>query len=114
MHAQAETETVFHKAMAQRGAYVELDSVGASDPEDAKILQLIQVLKDAGFEDRILISQDAGWYNPGQPQGGKKRGYNSLITLFLPRLKAAGHDEAFIHKLTRENPFRAFAVDLKQ
>jgi phosphotriesterase-related protein len=112
VHAQAESETVYHKVLAQRGAYIEFDSVGSSDAEDEKILKLIRGLLAAGFENNILLSQDAGWYNPGQPEGGKKRGYTSLTKKFLPKMKSAGFTEAMIEKITRENPFNAFAVEI--
>ena len=108
VHAQAEPGLEFHKEFAKRGAYIELDSVGSSEKEDEKILKIIQELIAADFEDRILISQDAGWYNPGQPNGGRQRGYSALTTQFIPKLKKAGLTEAQIRKLTRENPFRAF------
>jgi phosphotriesterase-related protein len=110
VHAQAETNLEIHQELARRGVYIELDSVGASEEEDNKILKIIQVLVAAGASERILISHDAGWYNPGQPNGGSQRGYTSLITSFIPKLKAAGFDEALVRKLTRENPFRAFSV----
>jgi phosphotriesterase-related protein len=110
VHAQAEPDTIYHKILAQRGAFIELDSIGNSDAEDEKILRLIRVLVDAGFEHRILLSQDAGWYNPGQQDGGKMRGYTALTKSFIPKLKAKGFGDAVIEKLTRENPFRAFAI----
>jgi phosphotriesterase-related protein len=110
VHAQAEADTSIHKDLASRGVYIELDSIGNSDAEDEKVVKLIHFLHGAGFSDQILISQDAGWYNPGQPNGGKQRGYTALITAFIPRLKRAGFDDAFVRKLTRENPFRAFSV----
>jgi phosphotriesterase-related protein len=114
VHAQAEKDAAYHHALAQRGAYIEFDSVGGSEAEDDKILKLIRALVETGLENKILISQDAGWYNPGQPEGGKKRGYASLTRNFIPKLKAAGFDEALVEKLTRENPFRALAVGIKR
>ena len=113
VHAQAEQDLEFHKELAERGAYIELDSVGSSEREDEKILNIIRELIAAGLEERILISHDAGWYNPGQPNGGKQRGFTSLTTQFFPKLKKAGITEAQIRKLTRENPFRAFARALR-
>lgn len=111
VHAQAESDTAFHKNLARAGAYIELDSVGGSAQEDARILKLIRELVEAGFENRILVSQDAGWYNPGQPDGGQKRGYAALTRQFIPKMKAAGFHDRLVEKLTRENPFRAFAVE---
>ena len=110
VHAQAEANLEIHKKLAQRGVYIELDSVGSSEAEDAKILKMIRALIDAKCEDRILISHDAGWYNPGQPKGGKQRGFTVISTSFVPKLKDAGLSDAQVRKLTRENPFRAFSV----
>jgi phosphotriesterase-related protein len=109
VHAQAEPDLEIHKELATRGVYIELDSLGSSDAEDEKIIKVIRSLTDAGLDNRILISHDAGWYNPGQPNGGKQRGYTALTTSFIPRLHRAGFTEAQIRKLARENPFRAFA-----
>src|SRR5690606_326070 len=110
VHAQAETDLEIHKELARRGVYIELDSVGSSEQEDDKILKMIQALIASGFEDRILISHDAGWYNPGQQDGGKQRSFTALSKSFIPRMKKAGLSNAQINKLTRENPFRALSV----
>lgn len=113
VHAQAEANIEIHKELAGHGAYIELDSIGSSEDEDQKIVKMIRELAGSGFQDRLLISQDAGWYNPGQPNGGTQRGYTNLVTSFLPKLAKAGFDDAFIRKLTRENPFQAFSVPKK-
>jgi phosphotriesterase-related protein len=109
VHAQAEANLEIHQALARRGVYIELDSIGSSDQDDEKIIKIIRLLAKENFLDRILLSHDAGWYNPGQPNGGKQRPYTSLTTSFLPKLQRAGFSDADIRKLTRENPFRAFA-----
>jgi phosphotriesterase-related protein len=114
VHAQAETNLDLHKELGMRGAYIELDSVGSSDSEDEKIIRIIRLLIEAKLEDRILISHDAGWYNPGQPNGGQQRGFTPLTTTFVPKLKKAGLSDAQVRKLTRENPFRAFARALPE
>jgi phosphotriesterase-related protein len=113
VHAQAEPDLELHQELARRGVYIELDSVGTSDQEDEKILRIIKALIAAKYEDRILISHDAGWYNPGQQDGGKQRGFTSLTKSFILKLKKAGLTEAQIRKLTRENPFRAFSMPEK-
>jgi phosphotriesterase-related protein len=110
VHAQAEQDSNLHQELARRGVYIELDSIGNSNEEDEKIFKIIRLLADAGFADQILISQDAGWYNPGQPNGGKQRGYTGLVTTFLPKLKKGGFPDTFLRKLTHENPFNAFSV----
>jgi phosphotriesterase-related protein len=66
---------------------------------------------DAGLGDRVLLSMDSGWFDPGRPdcRAGCIKGYTYLTESFLPKLRDAGVDETTIGKLTRENPFHAFA-----
>jgi len=64
---------------------------------------------DAGLGDRLLLSHDRGWYDPAQPGGGTPKPFTYISRHFLPKLRAAGVDDATIRILTRENPFRAFA-----
>ncbi|MBI2925502.1 MAG: TatD family hydrolase [Verrucomicrobia bacterium] len=110
VHAQAERDLGFHKQLAARGVYIELDSVGGSAEEDARLLNMVKELIAAGHRDRILLSHDAGWYNPGQVNGGTQRPYTALLATFVPALRAAGLDEATVRRLIVENPRRAFAV----
>ena len=64
---------------------------------------------DAGLGDRLLLSHDRGWYDPAQPGGGTPKPFTYISQHFLPKLRAAGLDEATIRMLTHDNPFRAFA-----
>lgn len=108
IHAQVEPDFELNLEMARRGAWIEYDSIGRAETE-ATILERIQRMLDAGFGDRILLSQDRGWFDPAQPGGGVVMPYTALGQDFLPRLRAVGVDETTIHKLTHANPFRAFA-----
>jgi phosphotriesterase-related protein len=74
-------------------------------------IDMIQHMLDAGLRDRLLLSMDSGWYDPGRPdcRAGCIEGYTYLSTTFLPRLSKTGVDEATIDQLTRKNPFDAFA-----
>ena len=60
--------------------------------------------------DRVLVSQDAGWYRVGEAKGGAYRPYTFLFDAFVPALRARGLSEADIRTLLVENPARAFAV----
>ncbi|MFB6075143.1 MAG: phosphotriesterase [Haloarculaceae archaeon] len=107
IHAQA-ADADAHEAVAGRGAYVEYDWIGGEDQSDERYLELIERLVAAGFEDRLLVSQDRGWYDPSKPGGGEQRPYTYLPETFLPKLRARVGD-ATADRLTRENPFDAFA-----
>jgi phosphotriesterase-related protein len=103
--------------LARRGAWVEFDTIGIPGPgndpalTDTMHIDLIQHMLDAGISDRVLLSMDSGWYDPGRPdcRTGCIKGYTYLSETFLPRLRKTGVDEATVDKLTRENPFHAFA-----
>lgn len=93
--------------VAERGAWVSYDAIG-SQPLQAH-LKLVPAMVDK-HADRLLLSMDAGWYWVGEPDGGKIRNFNDLTDTFLPALQKAGVGQAMIHKLTVENPARAFAM----
>jgi len=84
-----------HKAICRRGAFVGFDRQGS--PRDTSVVPLVMGLIEAGFTDHILISGDAS------------RGYARPITVFVPKLKAAGADDATLHRITVDNPRRFLA-----
>ena len=113
IHAHTELDTQVHIEAARRGIYLEFDAIGAVNwhPQD-KLLQSVLALLEAGWVNQILLSHDAGWYEPGQPGGvpaGGMRGYTALIENFIPQLRANGISETVIHQLTVTNPARAMA-----
>lgn len=108
IHTQAEPDFALHLEMARRGAWLEYDGITAPDGDDLYVERILAVL-EAGFGGQLMLSQDRGWYDPGQPGGGTPQPYTYLVDVFLPKLAAAGVDDATIRKLTRANPFRAFA-----
>jgi phosphotriesterase-related protein len=111
VHADAEPNPALHLEAASRGAYVEFDAIGARADMTVQ-LNYVLALIEAGYTDRILLSHDAGWYEPGQPEGrpaGGVRGFTSLVENFLPLLHNHGVEESVIRQLTVANPFQAFA-----
>ncbi len=107
IHTQNEANFDLHLQVAQRGAWIEYDSIGRAD--DNHLIDLIHRVLDAGYGNQLLLSHDVGWYDPAQPGGGTPRPYTYLSEQFLPKLKASGVDEATIHQLTHTNPFNAYA-----
>jgi len=109
IHTQAEPDFALHLEMAQRGAWIEYDAIGSDERSDARVIEQIQQLLDAGFGQQIMLSHDRGWYDPSQPGGGTPKPYTPLMESFLPKLRAAGIDAPTITALTHTNPFRAYA-----
>lgn len=109
VHAQAERNGRWHRDLAARGAFIEFDSLGWTPAEDGTFIAAIKELLASGQGDRVLLSHDAGWYQPGQSNGGTQKPYTYLMGTFVSKLRNSGVDEATIRMLTQENPRRAFS-----
>jgi phosphotriesterase-related protein len=108
IHAQVEADHGVRREAARRGAWIELDDIGRPDG-DAATLNLLRRCLDDGLGDRLLLSQDRGWYDPAKEGGGEPLAYHHLVESFLPLARQAGIGEAVIDTLVRINPWRAFA-----
>jgi phosphotriesterase-related protein len=84
-----------HKTICRRGGFVGFDRQGGNG--DANVVPLVIALLDAGFADHVLISGDAS------------RGYARPVTSFLPKLKAAGADDATLKRIMVDNSRRFLA-----
>ena len=108
IHSQAESLDD-HRAVADRGAWIEYDWIGGDDQDDDRYVDLIQSMIADGYADQLLLSQDRGWYDPSQPGGGETKEYTYLVETFLPTLREAGVEESTVRQLTEDNPFDAYA-----
>jgi phosphotriesterase-related protein len=112
VHAQTESDLSMLEEAARRGAFVELDSVGAPYQSQADLLDMAVSQIQAGFTEHLLLSHDAGWYNPARPDGlpdDGYRGYTALVQEFIPALRKRGVVEDQIRQITVNNPINAFA-----
>ncbi len=107
IHTQAEPDFEMHKAVAARGAWIEYDNIGWVPHEET--VPLILRALEAGLGGQLMLSHDMGWFDPALPGGGAPKPYTTLVDSILPKLRAAGVDEAMIVRLTHDNPFEAFA-----
>lgn len=102
-------------ALGRRGAFLEFDMIGmdyfyadqqVQCPSDDEVARAILKLIDAGFTDRILLSQDVFLKMMLTRYGGN--GYAFVTRHFLPRLKRHGVDDATLTRLMTDNPRRVF------
>jgi phosphotriesterase-related protein len=107
VHAQGAADAALLTA-ARRGAWISCDGLNPSSIP--RHLHLCQLFRREGLLHRVLLSHDAGWYDPDKPGGGTFRPYDLLFTVFLPALRANGFAESEIATLTVGNPAAAFAV----
>jgi phosphotriesterase-related protein len=102
-------DTPFMLELLARGVFVAFDTLGQNptvvDPSlDAVVAAAIPRFVEAGYADRILLSQDVCWKVGLRAFGGP--GYAHIQESFVPRLAAAGVAAADIDHFIRRNPAR--------
>lgn len=107
VHAQAEKDLTMHIRAAKMGAWISLDNVGG---DMSYYVDALINLKEAGLLNRVLLSHDAGYYRPGEPDGGDFRGYTAIFTTLIPLLKTKGFSEKDIEQVIIKNPAEALKI----
>jgi len=107
-HCDSEQDWNHHLEILRRGAWVEYD--GISEATSAKVLNLIRLVVENGFSSRLLLSQDAGWYNVGENRGGIIRPYSYLVKHFIPLMLREGFSRSLVEEVLVKNPARAFQI----
>jgi phosphotriesterase-related protein len=105
VHAQNERDPAVHVEVGRRGAWVSFDGIGPEGLE--RHVTMVTAMRSSGLLGRVLVSQDAGWYHVGEPDGGTYRPHDFLFTDFVPALKAKGVSDAEIRQLLVDNPRQA-------
>lgn len=107
VHSDAEPDQALHFQVAERGAWLSYDGIRAGNAAQ-KVPLVLEALRR--YPDRLLISQDAGWYHVGEPGGGTVAPLDWLPRHFVPMLREAGLTDAQLDRLLVQNPARAFAL----
>ena len=110
--------------LLEHGVYIQFDNMGRVGvpldltPRDegigltlaltAMVADAIPKLIDAGYPDRILLSQDVCTKVQLKTYGGT--GYSYLLETFLPHLRSRGVSEEHIQMMMVENPKRALTL----
>lgn len=108
VHAQNEDDHSRHIDAATRGAWVELDAYGPEETDE--YVDLLTLLREHDLLDRVLVSQDRGWYSVGESNGGDFRPYTSLFTDLVPALRTNGFSANTLEQLLIQNPATAFKI----
>lgn len=112
VHAQNETDKSRYINATRTGMWVSLDGLEESNVNE--YTGMLRQLKNEKCLHRILISHDAGWYEPGKAGGGNFRAYTTLFRKLVPALKADGFSDHDIQQLIRINPAEAFAIRVRK
>ncbi|GGE13844.1 aryldialkylphosphatase [Aureimonas endophytica] len=107
----------YQTSLAERGAFLEYDMIGmdyyyadqdAQSPSDEENARAIRALVDAGFADRLLLSQDVFLKMMLTRFGGF--GYAHILRHFVPRLRRHGVQDAVIDRMMVDNPRAVFSA----
>jgi phosphotriesterase-related protein len=109
VHAQSEKDKSHYLTIAKSGAWISLDGIGWGNFDD--YVETLLLLKKNNLLNRVLISHDAGWYKPDEPEAEFK-GYTNIFTELWPRLEAKGFTIMEFEQLVILNPVAAFALQL--
>jgi len=104
-HLDRNPDLELHREMADRGVWLEYDTVGRIKYRpDSQLLDLIA----GGRQDRIMLGLDLGQRDYFRAFGGGP-GLGYLMKRFVPRLRKRIGDDA-VRGILVENPSRAFAI----
>ncbi|MGZ6540155.1 MAG: phosphotriesterase family protein [Bacteroidia bacterium] len=112
VHAQVEKDTGMHIKAARMGAWISLDGINDDNLQD--YVRMIKNMKENDLLDKVLLSHDAGWYHPGEKNGGKYRGYATLFEKLIPLLRNEKFSKEEINQLLVLNPSEAFTVRVRK
>lgn len=105
-HSDTVLDEAYHLALAQRGVWVQFDTVGTgTELELRRIERYTANLLEHGYLDRLLLSHDI--FLRGHLLADDGPGYGYLFQHFLPRLGAMGMTDDHLEQLVTVNPQRA-------
>ncbi|MFC5409646.1 phosphotriesterase [Larkinella bovis] len=106
VHAQGQNMVHYARAIRE-GAWVSLDGLDASNV--GQYVDTLLLLKENRLLHRTLLSHDAGWFDPAEPDGGPiGRDYTVLFTKLMPELTRKGFTKKDWKQLLVENPMKLF------
>ncbi len=112
VHAQGESDLDRHVQAAKKGAWISVD--GLDDSNVGEYLKMLENLKSHSLLHRVLLSHDAGWYSPGEENGGEFRAYTTLFKKFIPLLRQHGWTKDEMQQLLVINPRNAFEIKVRE
>ena len=115
-HLQKDPDPYYHRRVLEQGVYLCYDG-----PDRAKYFpdsvhaRNLKWLVEQGYEDRLLLSMDAGRasYQRGymMREQAQAEGIRYLLTRFVPLLLEMGIPRRAVEKMLTANPAKAFSFD---
>lgn len=107
-HAHNEADFSKQIEAAKMGAWIAFDNFNPGRLD--KFVEFALLMKKEGLLNKLMFSHDAGWYKPGEPNGGEFRGFTEIEELLIPALETSGLSQPDIYQLFTANPTEAFKV----
>lgn len=110
-HVQNEPDMALHISGGKLNTWLSYDGV---NPDTLQAnLAYLQNAKQHNLLNRVLVSQDSGWYNVGEPKGGNFKPYTCVLTDFIPLLRQNGFTQEEIDLVFKQNPIKAYTVKVR-
>lgn len=103
-HLDRNCDAYYLLELAKKGVYIQFDGPGKVKyyPDSVRV-EMLKILKEAGYLSKILISGDMGRASYLHAYGGGP-GFEFIIKKFIPRLLKEGFTQADITQIFVENP----------
>jgi predicted metal-dependent phosphotriesterase family hydrolase len=112
VHAQNEQDPTYHIEAAKLNSWISFDGV---NPESLRTyVSLLKTMKKENLLQRVLVSQDSGWYHVGEPKGGTFNPFTCIFSEFIPALQKEGFSQGEIDLIFRKNPVTAFTIAIRK
>jgi phosphotriesterase-related protein len=107
-----DANTEIQRAIIRRGAFIGFDRQGNAG--DTSVVPMVMSLINAGYADHLMFASDLSSPREIKRFGGP--GYAKTLTVFAPKIKAAGASDEVLHKIMYDNPrrFLAFVPKIKR
>ena len=107
------------RPLAEAGAYLEFDCFGWEDsttqygatdwPNDARRINMMMEVADAGFEDRLLVSHDIVMKHWLSKYGGW--GIHHILRSVVPLMRRKGLSDGLVRKILIHNPAAVLTIE---
>jgi len=94
----------------EAGAWISFDKLRPNEKSVSRMCKCLAYAKKNGWLDQVLLSHDAGWYDPAKPDGGSHYPYTTYFTHLLQVAESWGLSGEELHRIMTLNPARAFSI----
>ncbi len=110
-HANNENDHTKQLEAARKGVWIAFDKFTPDQLDE--FVDFAILMKKEGLLNKLLFSHDAGWYKPGEPNGGEFRGFTDIENYLIPALEKNGLVQHDIYQIFTLNPAEAFKVKIR-